>query len=290
MENRTFTISYDTELMNSNNNVNVHIGVSSLSVSFTQLDLGVTSHRNGDESSQVFLPNYDDISVSNVSGGYPSVSDVSGYSGVSGQAVEWVPPLQGRPYVPRLNLLNVPDVSGNPPPNSFDRAPLQGPRNDFNGGFFNPEHNFPISVSGNPVFENDSDQTDYEEFIESISVENLGEEVDIDNQCSICLQQMSEETKHTTGCNHSFHRQCLNIWENRHSSCPLCRANLHNHEEQANIDEVEDLLDEELNDMNNNFNNRRHQRRNALVINPEDILRSFLDEEPANGGRFREQN
>lgn len=248
MENRTFTITYDPELFSSNNNVNVHIGATSLTVQFTQLELGVTSHQNGDESSRVFLPNYNDVSLSNINdvSGNPEISSPPPPSSPA-DLLDIPPPLQRqRRYAEQWDM----------PPISF--VPPLGPRNIMDvSGFWDQQEDFPpISVNENEVFSGDSNQENYEQFIENISVENMGDQTEeerLDNQCSICLNQMTEETRWTTNCQHSFHRQCLDIWENNHSSCPLCRTNLHN-----------------------------HQRRNAVILNG-NILPPLEEEEPANG-------
>lgn len=39
-------------------------------------------------------------------------------------------------------------------------------------------------------------------------------------KCPICLEHLSGQT-FTTNCNHIFHRECLDKWNNK--SCPCCR-------------------------------------------------------------------
>ena len=216
---RTFNITYDSQLLENSSGINIHIGITGLRVEFAQLDLDVT-HNNGDESSRVFLPNYNNV---------------------SGNPVSFVHPLQGRPYVsqpPAPSPADILELSPLQPlrrqqiyEEVWNRPILQEHSNANNiSGFWDQSMNFPqISGNSNVIFSSESNQENYEQFINHISIENMGDEDDIDNKCSICLNQMTEETIHTTGCNHSFHRQCLDIWENNHSSCPLCRANLHNY-------------------------------------------------------------
>jgi hypothetical protein len=46
-------------------------------------------------------------------------------------------------------------------------------------------------------------------------------------ECSICLSDCSIDDCHTTACNHTFHKKCMNKWLRRgHASCPLCRAQI----------------------------------------------------------------
>ena len=43
--------------------------------------------------------------------------------------------------------------------------------------------------------------------------------------CLICFGEASDTT---TACDHSFHKECLGIWLERHSACPYCRTILLN--------------------------------------------------------------
>ncbi|KAF9673413.1 hypothetical protein SADUNF_Sadunf10G0021700 [Salix dunnii] len=47
-------------------------------------------------------------------------------------------------------------------------------------------------------------------------------------ECSVCLCGFeSEEEVSELSCKHFFHRGCLDKWfDNKHSTCPLCRSNL----------------------------------------------------------------
>ena len=51
---------------------------------------------------------------------------------------------------------------------------------------------------------------------------------DNDEQCAICLEQLSSDTKVETVCHHKFHKQCLLKWCGLKSdkSCPLCRTDI----------------------------------------------------------------
>jgi len=44
------------------------------------------------------------------------------------------------------------------------------------------------------------------------------------NDCPICLDHITDDTKKITQCNHTFHDACLTIWIHTNNSCPLCRT------------------------------------------------------------------
>jgi hypothetical protein len=44
-------------------------------------------------------------------------------------------------------------------------------------------------------------------------------------ECSICFETVDND-KHTTCCNHVFHKTCLQKWTINHSTCPLCRTRI----------------------------------------------------------------
>ena len=51
---------------------------------------------------------------------------------------------------------------------------------------------------------------------------------DINEQCSICLEEYIENTyKRTLDCNHHFHKKCIDKWlkkcEEENIHCPICR-------------------------------------------------------------------
>lgn len=45
--------------------------------------------------------------------------------------------------------------------------------------------------------------------------------------CSICYENINQETQLTTECNHIFHRECILRWTLRHNTCPLCRRSIY---------------------------------------------------------------
>ncbi|TKY71739.1 RING-H2 finger protein ATL77 [Spatholobus suberectus] len=47
-------------------------------------------------------------------------------------------------------------------------------------------------------------------------------------ECCICLGAFvdGQKLKVLPGCDHSFHRECINKWLANHFNCPLCRASL----------------------------------------------------------------
>ena len=46
------------------------------------------------------------------------------------------------------------------------------------------------------------------------------------NECPICYDEMDESNSIITNCNHKYHKDCLNVWANKHNSCPICRKKL----------------------------------------------------------------
>ncbi|CAF0903256.1 unnamed protein product [Rotaria sordida] len=52
------------------------------------------------------------------------------------------------------------------------------------------------------------------------------ETVAIEDQCLICLENLSLNKTETFPCNHTFHRMCLEEWFKIERTCPLCRKML----------------------------------------------------------------
>ncbi len=59
-----------------------------------------------------------------------------------------------------------------------------------------------------------------------------GDDDDDDGQqhreCAVCLSDFEEEDdlRLLPGCKHVFHKDCIDVWFQSHSTCPLCRASL----------------------------------------------------------------
>lgn len=53
-------------------------------------------------------------------------------------------------------------------------------------------------------------------------------EADSADNCAICQDRMraEEEIRHLTGCNHDFHRACIDNWYERSVLCPTCRHDI----------------------------------------------------------------
>jgi hypothetical protein len=51
---------------------------------------------------------------------------------------------------------------------------------------------------------------------------------DNDEQCAICLEQLTPDTKVETECHHKFHKQCLLKWcgLKPDKTCPICRGDI----------------------------------------------------------------
>ena len=49
--------------------------------------------------------------------------------------------------------------------------------------------------------------------------------IDENENCSICLEAEKKEWIKLS-CNHSFHKDCINMWVATNRTCPVCRVNL----------------------------------------------------------------
>jgi hypothetical protein len=45
-----------------------------------------------------------------------------------------------------------------------------------------------------------------------------------ENNCAICFGHMTAPTTRTLGCQHSFHKRCIERWKRTSHTCPVCRA------------------------------------------------------------------
>ncbi|CAI9760405.1 unnamed protein product [Fraxinus pennsylvanica] len=54
-------------------------------------------------------------------------------------------------------------------------------------------------------------------------------------ECSVCLSEVSqgEKTRLLPKCNHGFHMDCIDMWFQSHSTCPLCRDPISNQNESS---------------------------------------------------------
>jgi hypothetical protein len=50
--------------------------------------------------------------------------------------------------------------------------------------------------------------------------------IQMENECSICLDKIDNNNLYTSLCGHSFHSTCLNTWFKKDNRCPLCRTQL----------------------------------------------------------------
>ncbi len=77
--------------------------------------------------------------------------------------------------------------------------------------------------------------TCYDEDVEPVSKKiNCNDTV---NDCGICMEQLLENDKYITQCNHIFHKECINKWLQIKDNCPYCRTIQTNIDVNANIDE-----------------------------------------------------
>ena len=79
--------------------------------------------------------------------------------------------------------------------------------------------------------------------------------------CSICLQNVSEDEKCITNCNHSFCLDCINTWfEQNTNSCPSCRSPITTYD---SIDGKHHIIS--INNNNNNNNNNTNNINNNTI-------------------------
>lgn len=48
------------------------------------------------------------------------------------------------------------------------------------------------------------------------------------NECSICFDEIAQNQSKTLTCNHTYHKQCINLWLEDNINCPLCRSIVQN--------------------------------------------------------------
>ncbi len=70
------------------------------------------------------------------------------------------------------------------------------------------------------------------------------EEVEPHRECAVCLNEFEAEDslRLLPKCKHIFHLECIDVWFQSHSTCPLCRANVvqeDDHGQQVHDDERE---------------------------------------------------
>lgn len=73
------------------------------------------------------------------------------------------------------------------------------------------------------------------------------EQVNAKLQCSVCWEDfVLNEHVRQLSCQHVYHEVCIRPWLELHGTCPICRQNLGNNEEQQNTDNTNNQ-----NDVNN---------------------------------------
>lgn len=65
------------------------------------------------------------------------------------------------------------------------------------------------------------DNCKIKQHIESKTLKSIG-------KCVICLNDIYKKNHSKTLCEHSFHKDCLDIWCKSNNKCPLCRKIIHN--------------------------------------------------------------
>ena len=117
---------------------------------------------------------------------------------------------------------------------------------------------------------------------------NLIPELNMHNTCTICLEEIQERNSTILPCGHSFHYNCINIWNRDHNSCPFCRSQILEDEEYlaynnlnddgGDDEEAEaeaegigpdnlDILDQEINIIPNIIDNNIINNNNQIINN-----------------------
>ena len=95
-----------------------------------------------------------------------------------------------------------------------------------------------------------SEQTINSVPLTQVSEETLGQLKENQKTCNICLEefQVGDEMR-TTACAHTYHKQCLDRWLSQVGSCPICKTEITNNGNGANV--------------TNNCNHEHHQSQHA---------------------------
>jgi len=49
--------------------------------------------------------------------------------------------------------------------------------------------------------------------------------IEAEEECSICLSPLLNESQLTMECSHKYHKNCITTWLKRQTTCPLCHEN-----------------------------------------------------------------
>jgi len=52
---------------------------------------------------------------------------------------------------------------------------------------------------------------------------NSEEDVNREEECCICLEELNSMPLRILQCGHKFHRECVDIWLEKYNTCPYCR-------------------------------------------------------------------
>ena len=48
----------------------------------------------------------------------------------------------------------------------------------------------------------------------------------VEEECPICLEQITQANRYITPCRHIFHKTCIDAWKTKNHTCPLCRGQI----------------------------------------------------------------
>ena len=104
-----------------------------------------------------------------------------------------------------------------------------------------------LENSRNKIYKNKKLLSISKPIIYSIKSSNINNNENNNEQCIICLEDISFNTKHFLHCGHKFHCNCIINWINEgKTECPICRQNIF----------CPILNDNRINRINRNINSR----------------------------------
>ncbi|KAL1219854.1 RING-H2 finger protein ATL3 [Cardamine amara subsp. amara] len=94
-------------------------------------------------------------------------------------------------------------------------------------------------------------------------------------ECSICLSELvkGDKARLLPKCNHCFHVECIDMWFQSHSTCPICRNTVLGPEQASSkrVEQVQDNADDQVSTRNTNVGPQEDggaasQNQEALVL------------------------
>jgi hypothetical protein len=104
-------------------------------------------------------------------------------------------------------------------------------------------------------------------------------------ECAVCLSDFEEEDdlRLLPGCKHVFHQDCIDVWFQSHSTCPLCRASL----VPKTSDDSKQVHDDHAGDQAGPHEEAPHPSSTVRLVIEEEEEEQESREEPAATGDLR---